>query len=465
MKEKNRRHVTAAVASFFSVIILIGCGDHVDLVTPDANVVIISIDTWRADRMSLYGYERPTTPFLEEFASEAVVFDRFFHSGGGTLPSHMTMMTSLNPRTHWLNPGNQRVLEDQRVTLAEQLKSEGYSTAAFTDGGWMRGKFGFSQGFDIYNDEAGRFARILPRAYTWLDDHFQDKFFLFLHTYDIHSEHKTKLPYSCPGGLELSYVDPSVTTFDGCRGEKCATKLLVWVNSQVKNEGASATDFFEPDEIAYISSLYDGCINYVDEKIAEVVAVLKDKGVYDNTLLIITSDHGEEFSEHGMFLHDQGGFEEYVWLPLIIKFPEGRLGGKRVDHWGAVVDVMPTVLEVLGVPVNDDAQGLSLIPTLVEDRPVRHDVHLYDVLKVDNWKYFSSKKMLFDVDRDPREVDNIYDLRPEIAAGLEARVRDLITADIQAFDSFQASITSPSGEVELSEEEIENLKALGYLMD
>jgi len=154
-----------------------------------------------------------------------------------------------------------------------------------------------------------------------------------------------------------------------------------------------------------------------------------------------------------------------VWLPLIIKFPEGRLGGKRVDHWGAVVDVMPTVLEVLGVPVNDDAQGLSLIPTLVEDRPVRHDVHLYDVLKVDNWKYFSSKKMLFDVDRDPREVDNIYDLRPEIAAGLEARVRDLITADIQAFDSFQASITSPSGEVELSEEEIENLKALGYLMD
>jgi arylsulfatase A-like enzyme len=444
----------------------IGCGSGEPPSPPtDVNVVLISIDTWRADRMSLYGYDRPTTPFLEEFAKEAVVFDRFFHSGGGTLPSHMTMMTSLNPRTHFIHPGNQRVLEDERITLAEQLKDVGYTTAAFTDGGWMRGKFGFTQGFDSFDDGAGRFKRILPKAYEWLDEHSQEKFFLFLHTYDVHSEHKTKLPYSCPGGLELTYVDPSVTTFDGCRHDKCATYLLTWINSQVKDEGAMASDFFEPEEIEYISSLYDGCINYVDEKIAEIVGVLKEKGVYDETLLIITSDHGEEFAEHGLFLHDQGGFEEYVWMPLIMRFPDGRYGGQRIEHWGALVDLMPTVLDFLHVPVNDHAQGSSLMPSIVEDRPVRHDVHFYDVLKVDNWKYFSSKKMLFDVAADPREVVNIYDQHPEVVSMLETRVRDLIRIDIQAYDEFQAAITAPTGEVELSDEEKENLKALGYLTD
>jgi hypothetical protein len=415
--------------------------------------------------MSLYGYERPTTPFLEDFASEAVVFDRFFHSGGGTLPSHMTMMTSLNPRTHWLNPGNQRVLEDQRITLAEQLKDVGYSTAAFTDGGWMRGRFGFSQGFDSYDDDGERFATILPKAFAWLDEHADEKFFLFLHTYDVHSEHTTKLPYSCPGGLELTYVDESAATFGGCRDEKCATKLLAWVNSQVRSEVASADDFFSPEEIQYISSLYDGCINYVDEKISAIVNVLKEQGLYDRTMIIITSDHGEEFTEHGMFLHDQGGFEEYVWLPLIIKFPKGRFGGLRVPHWGSVVDVMATVLDALGVPVNDQAQGFSLMPTVVEDRPVRHDVHLYDVLKTGSWKYFSSKKMLFKVDADPREIDNLFDQRPEIVAELEQRVRSLIKIDVEAFDAFQASLKSPTGEIELSADEIENLKALGYLTD
>ena len=127
----------------------VGCGVVDSQVEPGgANLLLISIDTWRADRMSLHGYGRPTTPFLEDFAFEAVVFGRFFCSGGGTLPSHMTMLTSRNPGPHWLNPGNQRVLEDDRITPAEQLKDAGYTTTAFTDGGWMRGKFGFSQGFD-----------------------------------------------------------------------------------------------------------------------------------------------------------------------------------------------------------------------------------------------------------------------------------------------------------------------------
>ena len=448
------------------ILLLLGCASDQDsLESPDYNIVLISIDTLRADRLSLYGYGRKTSPYLEELAEEAVVFNRFFYNGGGTLPSHMTMMTSLNPRTHWVHPGNKRILEAQRITLAEELKEAGYTTAAYTDGGWMRGKFGFTQGFDLYDDEGGRFERILPKAYSWLDDHHREKFFLFLHTYDVHSEHKTDLPYSCPDDLHTTYVDVEASTFDGCRFDKCATSLLAWVNAQANSEGAAANDFFSAEEIEFISSLYDGCINYADKKIAEVVNVLKEKGVYDKTLLIITSDHGEEFAEHGMFLHDQGAYEEYASLPLVIKFPKGRFGGERINHWASVVDLMPTVLEIVGLPTSDQAQGHSLMPTIISDLPVRQDVHMYDVLKSDRWKYFPSKKMLFDVVDDPEEKDNIHSERPDVVAELERRVRILVGADVEAFEAFQGSIQSPSGEVELSEREIENLKALGYLTD
>ena len=123
-------------------------------VTPAAadrpNLLLVSIDTLRADRLSAYGYSRPTSPELDRFATEAVLFERFYYNGGGTLPSHMSLFTSLSPVTHGIGPESPKTLEPERQTLAESLSSSGYSTAGFTDGGWMAGKFGFTQGFDRY---------------------------------------------------------------------------------------------------------------------------------------------------------------------------------------------------------------------------------------------------------------------------------------------------------------------------
>jgi arylsulfatase A-like enzyme len=453
-------------AAFTAALVLlwctVGCRQNVDVHCAGANLVLISIDTLRADRLSLYGYERPTSPNLELLATDSVVFDDFVYSGGGTLPSHMSMMTSLYPGTHGIHPGHKKVLESARMTLAEYLKQDGAATAAFTDGGWIRGKFGFHQGFDIYDDEGGRFEKILPKAFEWLEEHASQRFFLFLHTYDVHSEHITKRPYSCPGGYEMIYAQELDGEFEGCRDERCATKLLVWINEQVR-QGKTIDELLTPTEVETISTLYDGCINYVDEQIAEVVELLKSLDVYDSTMIIVTSDHGEEFGEHGMFLHDQGGYEEYARLPLLIKLPHSAFAGTRVPHMATTVDILPTVLDVLVLDHDGSIQGSSLLPTFTENRPVREDSHMYSVLRTDRWKYFMPEKALFDRIADPLEQTSVTDQNPDVVSRLEKRIRELTRKDQENKESFMSGNISEDGTVELTEEEISNLKALGYL--
>ena len=430
----------------------------------DSNLILISIDTLSADHMSLYGYSRLTTPFLDRRAKEAITFDRFYHSGGGTLPSHLSMMTSLHPLTHNIHPKNIRTLEDERITLAEQLKEAGFSTAAFTDGGWVAGKFGFNQGFDIYDDEGKRLAETLPKARKWLREHHKERFFLFLHTYDTHSSWK-KLPYECPDTELLDlYAAEYGVDFDGCRDERCASKLLAWLNRQVRDGQLTVEEYFSDDELAFVNALYDGCINYVDNKLQEFFAELKELGLYDKSMIVITSDHGEEFAEHGQMLHDQGGYEELSRIPLIIKLPHSALSGRRISQLGTMVDLMPTILEILGLPVNQQAQGFSLVPAITNDLPVREDIHMYSVLWTGRWKYFSRQKELYDNGSDPLEQHNLYEQHPELVQQLDQRVRSLIKIDRECRDSFLAAVEQGDLQ-ELDEEEIENLKALGYLED
>lgn len=431
---------------------------------PDArpNLVLVSIDTLRADHTSVYGYERPTTPRLERLAAEAVVFERFFYSGGGTLPSHMSMMTSLYPATHDVNPHNERTLEEERTTLAEVLSEAGYATAGFADAGWMRGRFGFSQGFDLYDDEGGRFEAILPKALRWLDAHAaREPFFLFVHTYDVHSEWH-RLPYSCPGENPMRYAAAIDIDFDGCRDGRCASALLAWVNGEVKAGRSELREHFSRDELAWIEALYDGCIHYADERLGELFSHLESLGVWDETLVVVTSDHGEEFGEKGRLLHDDGGYEFYAHIPLIAKLPRSAYGGTRVDALASMVDVMPTLLDLLGLPVPDDAQGTSLLPAIRDGTSVRRDFHMYDVLRTDRFKLFRSRDELYDLADDPAEISNVYAERPDLARTLGARLRELNAVDRRSREAFAAR-AAPAGKKALTPEEVRGLEALGYL--
>lgn len=426
----------------------------------DCNVILISVDTLRADHLSVYGYRRPTTPHLEEFARDAVVFENAYHTGGGTLPSHLSILTSLYPTTHGVTTENALPLDEGWTTLGEALGDAGYATAAFVDGGWVRAKFGFARGFDVFDDDAGGFSRILPKAENWLRQHGDEKFFLFLHTYDAHS--KQRRPYNCPGEYPLRYVRDLDVDFDGCKDGRCANELFKWVNAEVREGRLNASEYFSPEEVDYISSLYDGCINYVDDQLHGFFQLLQEQGLYDRSLIIVTSDHGEEFLERGRFIHDQGGFEEMAHIPMLLKLPSSPVQGVRVPHLAATVDLMPTALQVVGVPQPGQVQGVSLLPAIVEDRPVRREVHIYTVLRTERWKYFRHRKKLYDLDADPGEQNNLYANYPEGVQSLDARLGTLLEADHEMRAAYLEGRLPPPG-VELSEEERKNLKALGYL--
>lgn len=443
-----------------------GCAQPAAVPTPHGgyrgdNVILISIDTLRADRLSVYGYDRPTSPNLERFASEGVVFDRFFYNGGGTLPSHMSMFTSLYPGTHKLHPSQTKSLEPERVTLAETFQTAGYATAGFADSGYMQAKWGFDQGFDLYDDAGHKFAGILPRARAWLETHHTRPFFLFLHTYDVHSNSRL-LPYECPGDYPFRYTGGPHPSFDGCRGGRCASDYLANANVALRAGRTTRDEVLAPDELDFVSSLYDGCINYVDDKIAEVLGWLDEMGIGDRTLVLVTSDHGEEFFEHGYLLHDQGGYEELAHIPLLLRLPDRAFAGTRVRHLTEMVDLMPTVLDLVGLPIPSDAQGASLVTTFRDGRPVTDAVHMYSILRTDRYKYFKDEKQLFDLAFDPAETVNLFRTARWRAARLNRQVHAIIKKDFRAADEFASRATAGRPAV-LSPEERERLKALGYL--
>jgi len=459
------------------LIISVACGKDVNTSTepssateteaqtaayPNSNVILISIDTLRADHMSLYGYDRDTTPHLEDFAREAVVFDSFVNNGGGTLPSHMSMMTSLHPQTHFILPETGNTLQPERVTLAEALKAKGLATAGFVDGGWLRGKFGFDQGFDRYDDYGGHLVKILPKANWWIDHNKEHPFFLFLHTYDVHSG-QGRLPYECPEPDMHRYTAGfKDVEFNGCKNDLCATELLKWVNQGVQAQRFKGSSVFSKREIAYITALYDGGIHYVDGQLSEFFERLKQLHLFDTSLIVITADHGEEFLEHGYLIHDQDGYEELAHIPLIIRFPGGAHGGKRVKHLAAMVDIMPTILKLVGGEIPKEAQGYDLMPAILNDAPVRRDAHQFMSLRTERFKYFISPTQLYDLPVDPGEQNSIHQDEPGLAHVLKKRLQDLLGKDDLEHRAFIKKY-GEGAKFQLAPSEAEQLKALGYL--
>ncbi len=435
------------------------------------SVVLISLDTLRADHLSAYGYHRETSPRLDQLAADGVLFEDFVVTGGGTLPSHLSMLTSLFPATHGVTSHDGRGLPPGRVTLAETLRGAGFATAAFTDGGWMRGRFGFFQGFESFDEGGGRLAAIRPKVEAWLEGHRDRPFFLFVHSYDVHSEWD-RLPYDCPSPDRDRFVAPSgaprsgvprsgAPGFDGCRDGKCASTLLAWANSRIQ-DGERAEEIFSRREIDTMEALYDGCIRYADAEVGGLIDKLRELDLYDQSLIVVTSDHGEEFAEHGRFLHSRTDYEELVKIPLILKLPGSRFRGRRVPHLAAMVDLMPTVLELMAAAPGAGIQGRSLMPAIADDLPVRRAVHIRDVLRTPRWKYLGRSSRLYDLSADPGET---RDVAGE-SAGFDPRWKRYLeranARDRRLFEEFEAA-AGEGATVTLSDEEIAQLEALGYL--
>ena len=330
------------------------------------NVVLVSIDTVRADHVGAYGYDRDTTPALDALAKDSALFANTYASSPWTLPSHAALLTSLNVLHHKVRYEDER-LDPSLPTLADLMRSAGYFCAAFTGGGFLSPAYGFSKGFSRYGMGQGdiggpRLAEAAAReALPWLQANADREFFLFIHTYQAHS------PYFSPPPYDTMFTGPSPR----------------WKKFDTVEDLGGKLSFFKalPDaERRNVIGLYDGEIRYTDDALIKpLIAELRRLGLYDDTLIVVLSDHGEEFFDHGSWGHSHNVYDESLRVPLVMKFPKSQFAGTRPAPVVRLLDVLPTILETAGVPFAAAAfDGRSLGPVLdgreKADRTIAADV-------------------------------------------------------------------------------------------
>lgn len=330
------------------------------------NIILISLDTLRADHLSCYGYARDTTPNLDELTAESLLFQNAFSPAPWTLPAHGSVFTGLYPSFHnaYIPPdytGIIDALSPLNYTLAEMLKDAGYDTAGFASCIFVGERYGFDQGYDIY-DESWKYSadKITKKGIDWLAKRGEKPFFLFLHYMDIHN-YESPLPHN------QMYEDPR---YDGkLKGSHFA--------SISRNEYYHLSE----DDLSYALAKYDGAIRYVDSELARLFTTLKKQGKFDSSFIVIFSDHGEEFWEHGGTGHSYTLYNEVLKVPLIIKLPkkwQSSMKKNLISNNVGLIDIVPTLLDYLNLEVKNPAfQGISLKNIIEGEYKIKEGRYLF----------------------------------------------------------------------------------------
>ena len=450
---------------------------------PRPNIILIVADTLRSDHLGCYGYPKNVTPHLDEFSKDSLVFENAYAPIPSTLPSHASIMTGLYPDVHQmfdeannLDAGVYKEISPRFSTIAEKLKEIGYKNIGIVSSLWLSDRFGFGRKFDYYKRVDGTFTpsvKINKKAFKWLEGVREEKFpklFMFLHYYDPHSD-----PY-IKGKNELPYYSPSSYFEQFCDGEADILKIQNKVNSY-------ATSFLvysnvskmqiEDTQLESIISFYDAGIAFFDYQIGELFSELKEMGLYDQSLIIFTSDHGEEFREHGEFIHNQV-YEENIHVPLMIKFPGGRFSDKKIKSPVELIDIKPTILNYLQVPVSSHVQGKSLLSLIDQDSEAANMAvcrqksqegdRIYS-LREGKFKliynYSTMKSELYDLDADPLEKSDIADFNKAEVIRLQNKLKNIVENNMD-LSNIPSEVTK---DIILNHDEIRKLKTLGYLTD
>jgi arylsulfatase A-like enzyme len=367
------RHVPRVLAALF----LVSCGDQTTLVeeqpTPPRHLVVISIDTLRADRLGSYGYARNTSPNLDRLAEKSRVYRAVTSTAPSTAASHMSMLTGVYPPVHGvhnvaLGPNQRDQSEATQIavaptslpTLAETLHKEGFVTAAFTDSGYLTEDFQFDRGFDVFKSQPEDIKQKVNRALGWLDQADPEQpTFLFFHTYQVHT------PYAPPVAFD-QFSNPD---YDGPVRQRVEE-----IRNAKSGGGLRHAKKFLPsahkttaDDREYLSDLYDAEILYTDTHLERLLSALQEPPWAGNTAILVTSDHGEAFFEHGSLGHGSL-FDTDLHVPFILYIP-----GEEpvvIETPASGVDTTPTVLDLLGLPSSYLCDGQSLLGPTETGRPL-----------------------------------------------------------------------------------------------
>jgi hypothetical protein len=326
----------------------------------DCNVILVSIDTLRADHLGCYGYVPPTSPAIDAFRKSGVLFSTAIAHAPSTEPSHASMFTSLIPYHHGAWRARHLPISPDVPTLPEILARAGFRTASYNGGGQVGGSLGFGRGFEVYESaKAGqdRFADRVAATIGWIKANAGERFFVFLHTYEVHA------PY-VPERRHLELFDRG---YAGTLPAEISPTLLRDIN-----EGRTRID--EAD-LRHIVAAYDADVRSMDEAFGTLIRFLREADLFDRTLVVFTSDHGEEFGEHGSVgQHSHTLYDELLRVPLIVKLPRGGFAGRTVEEQVGGIDLLPTILDVVGVASDAPFHGRSLLPLLegkkLEEPPV-----------------------------------------------------------------------------------------------
>lgn len=395
---------------------------------PRFNVLIVTLDTTRADHLGCYGHASAETPTLDSLAAKGVLFEKAYATVAMTLPSHATIFTGLNPPEHGLHVNGKGRLGTQIPTLAEVLSKRGYDTGAFVASFILHSKFGLDRGFQTYDDEMAGGERhgsethlmrngkqVVDAALAWLTRRSGRPFFCWVHLYDPH------VPYDA-------------------------------------HEESFGNRFRD--------SPYDGDIAYADQQIGRLLDFLKERGLDQRTVIVVVGDHGEGLGEHEEREHGFLVYNSTIHVPLIVAGPSIRKGGRRISSAVSLVDVFPTVLDSMRLSSGKQVSGRSLHAALrgaaIEPRPCFSEADTaFDAygwapqqsIATDAWKYIRTpREELYDLRTDPHELNNLAASQPETLAELQRLLADMTAGMIEP----------PHANVPLTDLDRRKLESLGY---
>lgn len=475
-------HGFAALALL--LVMVLTCGSCLFRQSPSRyNVVLITIDALRPDHLSSYGYERETSPSLDRLAREGVIFRRHITACSGTTGSMSALMTGKYPSyenligknledrfnmhlhgfARFYPDGRSRPgLPDEVTMMAEILKEKGLVTAGFVSNPYLKKEFNFNQGFDVYEEFSVEDYAPYPRAekinghvVSWLKKNVSRRFFLFIHYMDAH------YPYNPPGDYRK--------LFPFRKPADIPMRQLgdIWA----EQENYRLLEEIRECEIA----LYDAEIRYVDNEIGRLLNEFEKAGILKRTIFIITSDHGDEFLEHGQTLHRGTLYDELVKIPLILYCPSALPRGKAIEWLTRSVDVLPTVLELLTLPKPDSLDGTSLVSVIdgsaADDVSEAYMANLTNQgLRTKKWKFirdhFADTIELYDLESDPKEAVNLVESQKQITEDMFARLQiynEAFAKEHTVLMRRGTSGDSSSEDVQIDNETLKQLKALGYI--